>query len=101
MGRPGARSDPRLHLAWPLTTPEECGEAAAYAVEKLGFTGLKFDPFGDEYMDISHEGLAFGVACIKAAVRRSARGRTSRLMGIGALGRRRRFALPGRWNPLT
>jgi galactonate dehydratase len=67
----------------PYSTPEECGEAAAYAVEKLGFTGLKFDPFGDEYMDISHEGLAFGVACIKAARE--------------AVGRRADIAVDGHW----
>ncbi len=51
----------------PYSTPEECGEAAAHAVEQLGFTGMKFDPFGDEYMDISHDGLAYAVACIAAA----------------------------------
>ena len=33
----------------PYETPEECGQAAALAVEKLGFTGLKFDPFGDQF----------------------------------------------------
>jgi len=51
----------------PYSTPEQCGEASAYAVEKLGFTGLKFDPFGDEYFTISPAGLDFAVRCIKAA----------------------------------
>ena len=50
----------------PYTTPEECGEAAAQAVEKLGFTGLKFDPFRDEYFTISPEGLAYVVQCMRA-----------------------------------
>ena len=49
------------------TRRRNVGEAAAHAVEKLGFTGLKFDPFRDEYMDISHDGLAHAIACIQAA----------------------------------
>jgi galactonate dehydratase len=51
----------------PYETPEECGEAAAYAVEKLGYTGLKFDPFRDEFFTISPEGLDHAVRCIRAA----------------------------------
>src|SRR6266542_4436383 len=50
----------------PYATPEECAEAAAHAVEKLGFTGLKFDPFGDEFFTISPDGLAYAVRCMRA-----------------------------------
>lgn len=51
----------------PYTTPEECGQAAAEAVEQYGFTALKFDPFRDEYFTISPAGLDYAVACMRAA----------------------------------
>lgn len=50
----------------PYSTPIECGEAAAYAVEKLGFTGMKFDPFGDDFFSITPDTLDFAVKCMQA-----------------------------------
>lgn len=67
----------------PYTTPDECAEASIYAVEKLGFTGLKFDPFGDEYFTILPEALDFAVACMRA-VRQ-------------AIGRKADIAVDGHW----
>lgn len=51
----------------PYTTPEECGQAAADAVERHGFTALKFDPFGEEFFTISAEGLDHAIRCMRAA----------------------------------
>src|SRR5690606_21215104 len=67
----------------PAGTPDECGESAAYAVEKLGYTGMKFDPFGDEFFTISADGLDHAVRCIKA-VRE-------------AVGKRAEIAVDGHW----
>jgi galactonate dehydratase len=51
----------------PYTTPEECGQAAAEAVERHGFTALKFDPFGDQFFTIAPEALDHAVRCMRAA----------------------------------
>jgi len=64
----GAVRDAIRAYTWPgpYSTPDECGQAAAAAAAQ-GFTGMKFDPFGDEYFDISAAGLAHAVACMAAA----------------------------------
>jgi len=51
----------------PAKEPEEFAEKARAAVER-GFTGLKWDPFGQAYLNISKAELRKALACIEAVV---------------------------------
>lgn len=49
----------------PAKTPEEFAEKAKEAV-KSGFKGLKWDPFGSAYMNLSKREFSYALACIGA-----------------------------------
>jgi galactonate dehydratase len=51
----------------PAKTPDEFAEKAKEAV-KLGFSGLKWDPFGKAYLNISKAELRQALRCIEAVV---------------------------------
>jgi galactonate dehydratase len=51
----------------PAKTPDEFAAKAKEAVAQ-GFTGLKWDPFGDAYLNISKQQLRQAIACIQAVV---------------------------------
>ena len=51
----------------PAVRPAEFAEKARLAVAQ-GFRGLKWDPFGSAYMNISKPGLREAVACVQAVV---------------------------------
>jgi galactonate dehydratase len=51
----------------PAKTPDEFAEKAREAVA-AGFGGLKWDPFGKAYMQISKQGLRDALRCIEAVV---------------------------------
>jgi galactonate dehydratase len=52
----------------PAKTPAEFAEKAKTAVQKQGFRGLKWDPFGSAYMNISKQELKTAIDCIAAVV---------------------------------
>jgi len=50
----------------PSKTPREFAEKALVAVDEFGFRGLKWDPFGSAYMNLSREEMSAAMACVEA-----------------------------------
>ena len=95
------RDDPRLHLAWAIYDAGGMWRSRRHPLKSWALPASEWTPLAMSIWTFPTKGWPLPSPVSKRRVRRSAHGRILPLMGIGALGRRRRSVLLGRWNPLT